>query len=486
MSSGSCAKQAGRVCKSATVSPSSSLGLKPLLSETNLTATQQTAREFIVNTPNCAVWMGMGSGKTGSSLTAISDLIGSFDVRRALVIAPLRVARRVWKQEVAEWAHLNGLTVSTIVGTATQRLTALRTPADVYTINMENIQWLEAQFIQGGKQTVRWPWEIVFLDESQGFRSQSSQRWKSLRKLRRLFPRMVQLTGTPAPNGYAGLWSQLYLLDQGKRLGATEEAYRARFFDPPANEYAKWTLRTGAKKEIHKAISDIVISFKSPDKPIDKNWIKVQLSAPAMATYKKMASTYIAEVQGKVLTAVNAGVLDSKLLQLANGIVYHGVGDDRQSVPFHDEKVNALAETIDGLEKAMVVYSFSHDLERIKGVFAKSGRSWAVLNSDASFDRWASGELDFGVLHPRSCGHGLNDIYKSGVKDMIHYGMGPDLELYTQVNARLAGGHRRAGGKVMIHHIVAEGTRDMDYVKILKDKGASQDDLMASLTRLIK
>lgn len=457
-----------------------------MLTSTDLTATQQTARRHIVATPNCAVWMPMGNGKTGASLTAVKDLIDSFDIRRALVIAPLRVARRVWKQEVAEWAHLNGLTVATIVGTSAQRLAALRTPSDVHTINLENLKWLEAQFIQNDKQTVRWPWEIVFADESQGFRSQSSQRWKSLRKLRRLFPRMVQLTGTPAPNGYAGLWSQLYLLDQGKRLGRTEEAYKQRWFDPPMHEFGKWTLKSGAKKEIHASISDIVLSFKSTDAPIDKNFIKVQLSAPAMATYKKMASTYIAEVKGKVLTAVNAGVLDGKLLQLANGIVYHGTGEARESIPFHDEKVTALEEMIDGLPKALVVYAFSHDLERIKRVFKASGRTWAVLNSDASFDGWAKGEYDFGVLHPKSAGHGLNDLYKSGVTDMVHYGLGPDLELYDQVNARLAGGHRRAAGKVMIHHIVAEGTRDMDYVDILKGKSYEQADLMESLARVIE
>lgn len=427
----------------------------------------------------------MGHGKTGASCTAISDLLASFDIRRALVIAPLRVARRVWKQEVQQWAHLHGLTVATITGSTKQRLAALRTPADIHTINLENLAWLEAQFIQGGKQTVRWPWEIVFLDESQGFRSQSSQRWKSLRKLRRLFTRMVQLTGTPAPNGYAGLWSQLYLLDQGKRLGATEQAYKQRYFDPPQHEFAKWTLRPGAKKEIHKAISDIVISFKSTDAPIPKNFVTVDLSAPAMATYKKMARTYITEVKGKVLTAVNAGVLDNKLLQLANGLVYVGVGDARESVPFHDEKVTALEEMLDGLPKALVAYSFTHDAARIAKVFEATGRPWAVLSSDDSFDRWAAGEYDFGVLHPKSAGHGLNDVYKSGVKDLIHFGLGADLELYDQVNARIAGGHRAAGGKVMIHHIVAEGTRDMDYVKILKGKSADQDELMASLTRLL-
>lgn len=459
-----------------------------MLTSTDLTTTQNAMRQHIVNTPNCACWVPMGHGKTAGSLTAVSDLIGTFDIRRALVIAPLRVARRVWKQEVQEWAHLKGLSISTIVGTCSQRMAALRTSADIHTINMENIQWLEAQFIQGGKQTVRWPWEIVFVDESQGFRSQSSQRWKSLRKLRRLFPRMVQLTGTPAPNGYAGLWSQLYLLDQGKRLGDKEEAYLERWFDTPkkGSEFAKPMLKKGAKKEIHAAISDIVISFKSTDAPIDKNFIKVQLSAPAMATYKKMARTYITEVQGKVLTAVNAGVLDGKLLQLANGIVYRGTGEARESVPFHDEKVHALEELIDGLPKALVVYAFTHDLERIKRVFEASGRSWAVLHSDGDFDRWARGELDFGVVHPKSAGHGLNDLYKSGVVDMVHYGLGPDLEMYDQVNARLVGGHRRAAGRVMIHHIVAEGTRDMDYVEILKGKSYEQSDLMESLVRLVK
>lgn len=457
-----------------------------MLDRKDLRPYQHRAVEFIKQHENCALWLDMGLGKTSSTLTAFHDLLHDFSVRRALVVAPLRVARKVWSDEVDTWAHLNGLSVSRIVGTATERLAALRTPADLHTINRENCQWLEAQFIQKNQQIMRWPWDMVILDESSSFKAQSSERWKSMRRLRRLFPRCVQLTGTPSPNGYSDLWSQFYLLDRGQRLGATEKAYEDRWFERQGyGEFQPLVLKDNAAAEIKAAIADITLSLREEDyldlPPVLKLFHRVQLPPQAMQTYQKLQREFIAEYAGKRLTAVNSGVLDSKLLQLANGAVY----TDKQHnwLEFHTEKLAALEELLEEISgKVLVAYHFVHDLQRIEKVLRKQkDRRWAVLVKDKDFTRWAEGELDIGVLHPASAGHGLNDVYKAGAEDLIHFGCTASLELYAQVNARITGGHRRAGKNIKIHHIIADNTRDEDYVKILERKDASQDDLTRSL-----
>ena len=465
-----------------------------MLDRSDLYPYQQHAVDFIKSKGNCALWVDMGLGKTVSTLTAFVDLQRDFEAKRMLVIAPKRVARRVWSDEVKGWSHLNHLSVSRIVGSEDECFDALRTKADIHTIGRERVPWLKAQFLDdNGKLKYRWPWDIVVIDESQSFKSQGSQRWKSLVALRPYFPRLVELSGTPSPNGYGDLWSQFYLLDNGARLGNLESSFKERWFTPPAGMFTKWSLRPGSERLIRDAIKDLVLSLREEDylslPPIMDNFIRCTLSPAAMATYKEMAREYVTEVKGQKLTAVNAGVLDGKLLQLANGACY--TGEDKKWIVFHDEKVLALDETLEAMPgKALIAYGYQHDLARIqKVVEARSkadARTWAVLKSDASFDAWARGEVDWGILHPASAGHGLNDMYKAGCEEIIHFGLTNNLEWYQQVNARIGGGHRRKGKSIRVHHIVADGTRDDDYVRRLQAKALDQDGLTESLATIIK
>lgn len=465
-----------------------------MLQRSNLFPYQEHAVQFIKEHSNCALWLDMGLGKSCATLTAFADMQRDFEVKRMLVVAPLRVARRVWSDEVTQWAHLNHLTVSCIVGTEDQCFNALRKRADIHTVNRERISWLKAQFLDDkGKLKYRWPWDMVAIDESQSFKSQSSQRWKALGALRPYFSRLVELSGTPSPNGYGDLWSQFYLLDNGRRLGSSERSFQERWFTPPVGMFTKWRLSQAGEVQIRDAIKDLVLSLREEDyltlPPVSQNFIRVTLSPAAMRTYKQMEKEYVAEVAGKKLTAVNAGVLDGKLLQLANGAVYH---TGKEWVEFHSAKTEALDETLEAMPgKALIAYGYQHDLARIERVVERrareDGRTWTLLKSDASFDAWARGEIDWGVLHPASAGHGLNDMYKAGCEDIIHFGLTNNLEWYQQVNARIGGGHRRVGKNIRVHHIVADGTRDDDYVKLLKNKAVTQDGLTQSLaTRITK
>jgi SNF2 family DNA or RNA helicase len=464
-----------------------------MLTRADLYPYQQHAVDFIKSKRNCALWVDMGLGKTISTLTAFRDLKDSFDANKMLVIAPKRVARKVWSDEIEAWAYLRGLRCSRIVGNVDECFQALRTDADVYTVGRDRVPWLHAQFVQDGKQVVEWPFDTVVLDESQSFASQSSQRFKALADLRvrTRFPRLVELTGTPIPNGYAKLWSQMWLLDRGKRLGATEKAMRDRWFTPPIGMFAKWNLRPTAPREIHDRLRDIVLVLREEDylslPPVVDNFVRCELSGGAMATYRKFEREYIADVAGKKLTAVNTGVLDGKLLQLANGACYY---EDRKWVPFHDAKLEALEETLESISgKALICVNFKHDTARIAKLLgrlsAETGRVWRVLDSDRDFQDWSEGHIDWGVMHPASAGHGLNDVYKAGCDDMIWFGLTNNHEWHTQARARLEGGHRRAGRNIRFHYIVADGTRDDDYVRLLKGKKLTERGAMEALAMRI-
>lgn len=457
-----------------------------MLPRSDLYAYQTRIAEFIRETPFCAVFADMGLGKTASTLTAMADMRAAGDAHHALVVAPLRVARQVWTEELHTWQHLSHLTTQRALGTPEQRWTALKTPADIHLTNRERTQWLEGQFIQDRKQIRRFPWDFIVLDESQSFRSQSSQRWKSMRRLRRLCKRMVLLTGTPSPNGLGNLWAQFYLLDQGKRLGASEEAFRDRWFIPVKSEehYTRWEPREHAAEEIYQAVSDISISLRAEDyltlPPVVYNPIRVDLPVRVFEQYRKFERECLLKLKDRTLIANSAGAIAGKLLQFANGAVYHDKKGNWSHL--HDEKITALLELLDGLDgPAIVCYGFKHDLSRLKQALGRTSLRVAVLDTQQSIANWNNGETDVLLLHPASAGHGLN-LQHSGSETLIWFGLTPDLELYDQANARLIGGHRRAQRNVVIHHILANGTRDERILSLLRSKKFSQDALMRALS----
>lgn len=457
----------------------------------NLYPYQRRAVEFIKTHPNCALFIECGLGKTVSAETAYLDLLESFDAQNALVLAPLRVARKVWKDETQEWDHLQGLNVVHIGGTQAQRLKALKTRADIHTIGRENTKWLIDQFISGKKQIRKWPWDTVILDESQSWKSQSSQRWKSLRLARQLFPRLIELTGTPAPNGYADLWSQIYLLDRGQRLGRSESAFKDRWFDAEnCGDYSKYHIKPHAAAEIQAALSDIVLSLRVEDyfdlPPVIYNNVRVTLTESMLKAYKKFERTSIMQtLGGKTITAVNAGVAYNKLLQFANGAMY--VDETGKYEVLHDAKIEALLETLESSSGPVLVgYGFIHDRKRIAAALERycgKNKTWAFMESDDQLEAFSRGELNIGVIHPASAGHGLNSMHKSGSTTIIWFGGTCNLEHFQQLNARLTGGIRRLGKNVVVHIIVADDTIDEEVVELLTLKAKTQDDLTGAMAR---
>lgn len=440
---------------------------------------QRYAYNRIIEKPATALMLDMGMGKTVITLTAIKDLLYDyFDVAKVLVIAPLRVAETTWSDECQQWNHLAGLTISPVIGTLSERVRALKTKADVYTINRENVVWLVDYY---GKD---WPFDMVVIDESSSFKNHQSKRFKALKRVRPVIKRLVELTGTPAPNGLMDLWSQLYLLDRGKRLGKTIWQYRRQFFKPGAGSghiVYEWNLQKDAEQEIYNRISDICVSMKSSDyitlPEVMYNIIPVKLSTPVQREYKRLAKDLVLRVNDDEIVANTAAALSGKLLQMSSGAVYDDAG---HVIKIHNAKLEALEDIVSTNEHraVLVFYWFKHDLDRLKEKFPEA----VQLKTAADIKAWNSGEIPMMLVHPASAGHGLNLQYGGSI--IVWFSLSWSLELYQQANKRL---HRSGQTHtVVIHHLVAQGTIDEDVMKALQGKKVTQETMITAIKARIK
>lgn len=398
-----------------------------------------------------------------------------FEVNKVLVVAPLRVAEDTWTKESAKWDHLQGLRVVRVLGSQAQRICALETDADIYCINRENIPWLVKYY------GTDWPFDGVVLDELSSFKSPSSKRFKAMRKVRPLIKHIVGLTGTPSPNGLIDLWAQIYLLDQGKRLGRTLTEYRNRYFNPGRrNGYVvyDWVPKDGAEDEIYRRISDICISMKACDYlklPERVDVVRtVKLDDEAQTAYTEMEKEAVLELgPNEIVDAGTAAVVSDKLLQIANGAVYDENG---KTHIIHESKLDTLEDVIEAVNgrPVLVFYAYQHDLERIMQRFPQARK----LEGSAEIDAWNRGEIPILLAHPAGAGHGLN--LQAGGNHIVWFGLTWSLELYQQANARI---YRQGvkGERVTITHLVTEGTIDEDVMRVLDGKATRQDALLEAV-----
>lgn len=433
---------------------------------------QSFAAEFILEHPVCCLMLDMGLGKTVVTLSALWELaLDYFDIGKVLVIAPKRVATDTWPRELSKWEHLTGLTASLVIGNREQREKALNCPAFLYIINRENVSWLVENF--------RWDFDTVVIDELSSFKSNRTERFKAMKKVRPLVHRVIGLTGTPAPNSLLDLWPEMYLLDMGQRLGRFITGYRERFFTPDKRNREivySYKPREGAEDAIYSLISDICISMKAVDyldmpERID-NRIEVEMSAKEKKIYDDFCRDMVVQIGDEELDAVNAGVLSGKLLQMANGAVY---GDDRRVLPIHSRKLDALEDLVEAAngKPLLVAYWYKHDLARIREHFPEA----RCIDTSKDISDWNAGKVPLALIHPASAGHGLN--LQEGGCTIVWYGLTWSLELYQQLNARLW----RQGQKhtVVIHHIITKGTHDEDVMKALENKDMRQSNLIAAV-----
>ncbi len=423
---------------------------------------QQKAISFIKNKKKCALYLGMGLGKTVITLTSIADLLDEFIIAKVLIIAPKQVANNVWHTEIHKWNHLKHLTYSIVTGNERQKILALNIEANIYITNRENVVWLF------NKKAI--DWDMIVLDESSSFKSPTSKRFKYLKKFK--YEYMVQLSGTPSPNGLLDLWSQIYLLDHGKRLGRAMYIYKQNHFNSDFMGY-KYTPKN--PNNIHNAIADITMSMKSEDYlelPPRINLITM-LDNPALIQYKELEKEFITSIRDHEITTFNAATLTGKLLQLCNGAVYDSSSN---TIHAHDAKLDALADLIEDnpTENILVAYNFKSDLKRLLERFKEA---IALDGLQETINRWNNKEIKLLLAHPSSSGKGLN--LQQGGNIIIWFGLTWNLEDYLQFNSRL---HRQGQDKpTIINHIIIKDSIDEMILKKLDDKNNTQESLFKAL-----
>lgn len=437
---------------------------------------QRYVIDYIKKNPVAAVFLDMGLGKTSITLTALNDLLfDSFDVHRILVVAPLRVARNTWSSEIKKWEHLQDLQYSIVVGTEKERMAALEKRADIYIINRENVQWLVEK---SGK---KFDYDMVVVDELSSFKNHEAKRFRAFMKVRPKVKRIVGLTGTPSSNGLMDLFAEFKLLDMGERLGRFIGAYRANFFRPDKmNGPIVYSYKPipGAESMIYNRISDITISMKATDylkmPELVSSRYEVQMDDKEKQKYEEFKKDLVLEIEDGEITAANAASLSGKLSQMANGAVY---SDDLTVMQIHDRKLDALEDIIEAAngKPVLVAYWFKHDLTRIAERLRKLKVIYQKLDSDESIRKWNEKELQVGLIHPASAGHGLN--LQSGGSTMVWFGLTWSLELYQQTVARLWR-QGQTENTVVIQHIVTAGTIDERILKALEQKDNTQSALI--------
>ena len=443
------------------------------MNRNNLHPFQANAIDFITEKQRCCLWIFLGGGKTVITLTAIDDMLNACIIKKAIIIAPLRVCTSTWPAEIDKWEHLSDLTIAVATGSAQKRKDALNSNSDITLINKENTQWL----VDLCAKKKRWSFDCVIIDEMSAFKNSSSKRFRKLKKIIPHTKVMVGLTGTPSPAGLMDIWSQMYLIDEGKALGKTITGYRQQFFTPDWMGY-NWEIKDGSAEKIHSLIKPLVLSLQDSDyvqlpERLDLV-VKVALPPKAMEQYVRFEKDLFLEFQDVEIEAMSAAVLSGRLLQMANGAIY--IDEEHNWKTVYNAKLDALGEILDDNpdENVIVSFNFHHDHERIIARFPHA----VMLDKDPNtIERWNNGEIKLMLCHPQSASFGLN--LQKGGSMLIFFSLTWSLENYQQMAARL---HRQGQEKpVRIVHLIAQGTIDERVMRVLGQKNAVQNDLLNAL-----
>ena len=439
---------------------------------------QKRATQFIIDNRYCALFLDMGLGKTVSTLTAIDILKNDYlEIDKVLVIAPKSVALNTWSGETAKWDHLKKLRISVAMGTAAQRTKAIERDADIYVTNRDNVKWIVDYF-----KKEPWPFDTVVLDESSSFKNPSSQRFKALRKIRPQLRRVIELTGTPSPNGLMDLWPQIWLLDMGERLGRTLGSYRSEFFTAGRRNGAvvyDWIARPGARQRISKRLADISMSMQASDyldmPDVVDGGLTLALPPDEMRDYQAFQKEQLMQLDNTDIEAVTAAALTNKLLQYTGGALY----DDQHN--WHEvstAKLEALQDIVESTDESVLIYyQYQSEKDRILKMLPDAV---TFTGEPELLESWNAGKIRLMLAHPASVAYGLN--MQAGGHIIVWYTPTWNLELYMQANARL---HRQGQTKpVVIYHLIAAGTIDERVMQALNCKNGSQAALLKHIKEL--
>lgn len=437
----------------------------------------------IVEDDAIGLFLRPGLGKTSITLSAINLLkYYRWSISKALVVAPKKVAEATWSKESKKWDHTQHLRISTILGTQKQRIKALNTTADVYVINRENIPWLVDYYKQA------WPFDMVVLDESTSFKNPRSKRFKALKLVRRFMKKVVLLTGTPSAKDIMDLWAQVYLLDEGKRLGRTITQFREMYFDcnTHGGHFTEYTAKDGAEESVLNAIKDICISMTAEDylelPSLITHDVPVALDSKSRKAYDQFEKDMLLRIDEDVVTASMAGVLTGKLQQFCSGAIY---GEDKKVIPLHNCKLDSYMELLERIEgeRCITFYGFQHDRDRILEALSKTKLRVRVYKNTQDEEDWNNGKIDVLLVHPASCAYGLN--LQAGGQHIIWFTPNWSFELNDQGICRL---YRQGSpyNKIYVHYLIVEDSVDEEVMKAISDRGQTHESIMNVLKARIK
>lgn len=439
---------------------------------------QTEAIEWGLSHKKCGLFLPMGAGKTVSTLTIIDKLL-YIDVSAVLIIGPKRVIESTWPSEIKLWSHTKDMTYFIIDGQTAKGKKPIAWNRDIYLIGKENVTDLIETLGDD------WPFDMVVIDELSTFKNPSSKRFKALRRVMPLVDRFIGLTGTPAPNGLPDIWSQIYLMDRGERLGRTLGSFRASYLTPGRRNgfvVYDWKLQPDAEARIYDKISDICMSIVQGDctklPPLTMIDHVVDMGTD-LKRYRQFKKDMLAEFDGDQVVAVNAGVLCGKLLQYASGEIYDEHG---KVISIHHHKLDALDDLIESAngQPVMVFYYYKHELERLRTHYTEAGLRVRTIDGPDDIAAWNNGEIDILLVHPASAGHGLN-LQKGGCVAIWYSMPNWNLELYQQANARI---YRQGQQKaVTVYHLISKGTIDEDMRRALDEKDVTQRRLIEALRK---
>ena len=459
---------------------------------------QMTAISFQLSNPYSGLFLDPGLGKTSISLSTIKILINSGMSKGILVIAPLRPIYSVWPNEIEKWSNFNNLTYTILHGENKQSLWGKH--KNIYLINPEGLPWLYETLLKQLRKGRKCPFDSLIIDESTKFRNHESSRFKLIADMAPLFKRRHIMTGTPAPKNLLDLWSQLFILDEGKVLGNNFYHFRNKYFS--ANDWNKyaWEIKDFSEDTIHEMVAPLVLEMSSKDyldmPELIYNDISVKLPVKALKQYKQMEKIYFTELDEGEITAEAAAQAGMKCHQIANGNVYEDIPEDldedqvrafrktRRTFHAHKAKIEALEDLIDELngKPLLVAYHFKHDLEAIRKLLGKDvpniGSGVSPEQSKLIEDDWNAGKIPILLGHPSSMAHGLN-LQESG-NDICWFSLTWDLELYIQMIARI---WRQGvkGSSVRVHHLISHSTTDEAMLLRLGERAENQDNLRKAL-----
>ncbi len=436
-----------------------------------------------------ALFLEPGLGKTSVSLATVAVLKQEKMTRGTLIVAPLRVCYSVWPREVGKWTDFAGMSVGILHGKDKGKVLAQK--HDLYVINPEGLEWLARELAA----RTDWPFDNLIIDESTKFKNTATVRFKTMKALLPKFKRRLLLTGTPAPNAIADLFGQVYIVDNGQRLGRFITHFRKTYFDEHRHYmgFSEWLPRPDTADRVRAQIEDVCLYMSAEDyltmpRRTD-NVIPVELPASVRKAYNALERAFVAEISdGVKVNAAHAAAAGMKLRQIVGGGVY---AMDGEAAHMHDAKLDALEDLIEEAsgQPVLVAVGFKHEAVRIQKMLADKfkiaapyiGGGISAKDSDRIAAEWNEGKHPVLLAHPTSVAHGLN--LQAGGSTVVWFTLTWSLEEYDQFNRRV---YRQGQEKpVIIHHLIATNTIDETVYEALQAKDTAQSGFLNALKQRI-